>query len=351
MNLANFTANLVFAEQEAQAALASNPSLKWAKFIFTDDKPNGNKQRIPKDEFPNILKTGIYMPIKMASGKIEDGHEYAEPLGTITHLKEEEDKVMGLAAFWTAEREDDINRLKTMADRENNPQLSWEVWYEESTIDEDGIEDLHGCVVRASTIVGRPAYQGRTPILAMSAQTTSNEDEEQKDNFTMDFELKIKELEDKLAELINQMTVREAEFATLKETSDQEKAELQASLEAANTELAELRLFKQKIEELEAEVARLDAEAARLDEIKVKFSEAGVTKDESYFEENKEKLLAMEESVLEFLIQEMATVAKAAVASLNEKNIEVPNLTGDLPITKDAKKLGRLLREQSNKKD
>lgn len=360
MNLANFTAELSFGENEAQAALSDNPNVRWAKFVFTDDQPNGNKQRIPKEEFPNILRTGVFMPIKMASGKIEDGHSYAEPLGVISHLREDANQVLGLAAFWIAEREDDINLLKTMTEINKNPQLSWEVWYENSSTDESGIEDLHGVVVRATTIVGKPAYQGRTPILAMSSETASDSSEEiqnQIEESSMELEEKVKALETMLETLKLQY---EEESAKVKEelektkceldSATQNRAELQSALDAANSELTELRSFKQKVDELEAEVARLDAEAAKLTEIKGKFETAGISKDETYFEENKEKLLVMEESVLEFLIQEMS-MFKATQASQNTETIEVPNLVGEQPISQNPKELGRLLRENRKQKD
>lgn len=338
MSLVNFTSELVFEENLALSAINSNPNVRWAKFIFTDDKPNGNNQRIPIDEFENILRTGPLMPIKMASGKILDGHDQAEPIGVISHLKQEENQILGLAAFWIAEREKDINLLKTMTENEKNPQLSWEVWYEDSSLN-DGVEDLHGVVVRASTIVGKPAYKGRTPILAMSSEN-SPEDVEIKEEDAMDLEEKIKELELMLEQM---KMLHDEEMAKMKDELHKAKCDL----ETATSELTDLRNFKAEVVKLEEEVKKLDAEEAKLSSIRTKFVDAGVNKDDTYFTENRIKLLAMEDSVLEFLVQELAISSKiVAKASMD---VKIPNVMGEEPISSNPKVLGRLLRERKIK--
>jgi len=62
-------------DKSAFSSLNLNPSVKWARFVLTDDKPNGNKQRIPESEFRNIIQTGVFMPVKVATGSIKEGHE------------------------------------------------------------------------------------------------------------------------------------------------------------------------------------------------------------------------------------------------------------------------------------
>ena len=81
---------------ESFASLLLNPYVTWAKFILTDDEPNGNNVRIPKEEFSNLINSGIYMPIKMTLGEIE-GHEASIPIGVITHLKEVKNSIFELA--------------------------------------------------------------------------------------------------------------------------------------------------------------------------------------------------------------------------------------------------------------
>ena len=84
---------------EAMAALSLNRTIKWVKFTLTDDQANANSQRIPKEEFANLIKTGLYMPIKMARGYIREGHEFSVPMGVITNLVEREHTVEGIAAL------------------------------------------------------------------------------------------------------------------------------------------------------------------------------------------------------------------------------------------------------------
>lgn len=149
--------------------LATNPTVSWAKFILTDSMPNQNGQRVPKDEFANLIESGLYMPLKMALGEVAEGHDEAEPLGVITNLRQEGDQILALAAMWTAERPDDINLLKKKI-KEDSVEISWEILFGHSDIDDSGVENLHDLTLRAATIVGTPAYSGRTPITAIAAK-------------------------------------------------------------------------------------------------------------------------------------------------------------------------------------
>jgi hypothetical protein len=173
---------------DAEASLMLNPYVRWAKFIMTDDQPNGNKERTPIEEFDNIIQSGIHMPIKMAEGKIEEGHENSSPIGVITHLKKEFvdgiNRIVGLAAFWLRERPSDVTFLKEQFDNGQEPNLSWELGAQEKVLASDGVFDWRGVAVQAVTVVGRPAYQGRTRIIAMAAKkkTPDKWDKEYIDN-------------------------------------------------------------------------------------------------------------------------------------------------------------------------
>ncbi len=137
------------AENEAFAAISLNPAVTWAKFILTDSEPNLNKQRIPETEFENLIRTGVYMPIKMALGEIKDGHDEAIPIGVISHLKRASNQIQGLAALWDRERPEDIQYIKERYTNKKPLQLSWEVFYEQAVEKEDGIADLTGTALRA----------------------------------------------------------------------------------------------------------------------------------------------------------------------------------------------------------
>lgn len=156
------------------ASLMLNPLVSWAKFILTDDTPNGNKMRIPVSEFDNIIKSGLHMPVKMAQGKIEEDHSNAEPIGVITHLKKEivdgVNQIVGLAALWLKERPSDVQYLRSLMDSGKDINLSWEISVGERRASAGGVIDLIGVVMNAATIVGRPAYEGRTRFIAMAAK-------------------------------------------------------------------------------------------------------------------------------------------------------------------------------------
>lgn len=164
---------------EATAGLLVNPTVTWAKFVLTDDKRNANGQRIPKDEFPNLMRSGVYMPLKMAVGEINRGHENSKPLGVITHLKElatqdGSSALVALAALWTQERPSDVTYIKDRFASNQPVNVSWEILYTTDSFnqEQDSI-DLHGTTLKAATIVGDPAYQGRTPFLSVSAKKWS----------------------------------------------------------------------------------------------------------------------------------------------------------------------------------
>lgn len=159
---------------EAYASeVMQNPAVVWAKFILTDDKPNGNGQRVPAEEFKNLINSGLYMPIKMSQGEISEGHDGAEPLGTIAHMKVDGDRVLALAALWSAERPSDVEYIKSLVNDGKDVNISWEILFGDYTLSESGIMELRDIILKAATIVGNPAYRGRTPILAVAAKRWS----------------------------------------------------------------------------------------------------------------------------------------------------------------------------------
>jgi DNA repair exonuclease SbcCD ATPase subunit len=307
---------------EAFASVSLNPMFQWAKIVVTDDLPNANRQRIPQEEYTNLIKTGINAPIKMAEKGISNGHSdaFGHPIGVISQLNQEQNRLIALAALWKTEREEDVNYLKDLFKSGNPPQVSWEISYSESEVGDDGIETLHGTVLTGLAVVGMPAYAGRTPFVAMSSKNNDAQETEMEE---------LEQLKAQVAEL--QAKITEAENAL---------AEYKTALEAKETELASLREYKETKEKIEAE-------ASRLAEIKNRFVEAGIEKDEAFYTEKKETLLGMSETALDFFIQEMVAFAsKNAQASVDGK-VKVPNLQNEVVEidTSDPKQLGRALRE------
>ena len=267
-----------------------NPFLTYVRFILTDSKPNANGDIVPPEEFSNLLQTGLYMPLKMALGEIKDGHDASVPLGVITHLRVDGDLIRGVAALWNRERPADIAFIKERNANGEPLDLSWELGFdpELSEITEEGYRILRGCVLRATTLVGIPAYEGRTPITDIDSSSDESKEEES-----------VKELEQLNKELELKVETLEAEIQTLQEASEVLVAN--QLTDEVSEELEELRSFKH---EIEAEALKLQAVA----EIRTAFEEAGVNKSSEFFSTNEEKLLTLKETdMLDFFIASLVS--------------------------------------------
>lgn len=313
-------------EQLAEAAIAANHSFNYLKFILTDDQPNANRQRIPKEEFENVIRTGFFTPLKMARGGIREGHEFSEPLGVITHLKENDNQIRGLAALWSEERPEDVAFIKKAYADKRPLNISWELGYTASSYEDDGTENLHGVTLRAATLVDLPAYKGRTPVIQVAS--------EQKEDTDLDeLEKTQKELEDTRELLVK-----------AQEELDALKEQLQ-ELEGQASELEELREFK-------AEIDREIEEEKALDAIKAKFADAGVEKTDEYFYENKERLLAMAQEDLEFMLQEIVSFSSKEEEEdekedNEESGLQIPNARNIQEKPLVGKELGKLLKSRT----
>lgn len=313
-NIAIFRTNLedivqLVEDGTAEASVSQNPTFSWAKFILTDDMPNENKQRIPKEEFSNLIKTGILSPIKMEIGDPHGKHVGSTPLGVISNLKEVDNRIEGLAALWKEERTEDIEMLKKMYSENKLPQLSWEIMFSDLRTDENGVSDLLGTALRAVTIVGMPAYAGRTPIIALAS--TENTEE-----LTVE---EIDELKTKVSELEGTLATKDEELLSMKE------------------KMAELQSYKDTIE-------KEKADAEKLASIKKKFGDAGIKKDEEYFAEKKDTFLKMDDESIDFFIQELVAFSKTSTSE------RLPNVIDTTPIGElSIKELAEKLRQSKIK--
>lgn len=285
---------------EANASISLNPNVTWLKMVITDDKPNANNMRIPKEEFASVINTAIYMPLKMAMGEISERHEETLPIGSIAHLVNEGDHVVALAALWNRERPEDIKFLKERYENGKNIDVSWELNYDvaASVTNDDGILELKNIEMNAVTIVGLPSYEGRTGVTALASKkkgeleamdTINREDH---DKIVKTFEDKTKDLETKLSEASTRIEELEA-------TS--------VELTAAKTELEELKPKYSELETFKADVDATKEREEKLVSIREKFVEAGIEVSDEYMEEREETLLGMEEASLDFFIQELVS--------------------------------------------
>lgn len=299
----------------ALASISFNPNVTWVKFILTDDKPNSNGHRVPKEEFANVKKTAVYMPLKMASGEIKVDHDDASPLGVMAHVTEKDNHIEVLAALWNKEREQDIALIKERFANGLDVDVSWEISYDDAKANADlGCEDLLGCSVNAATIVGIPAYKGRTPITQM-ASLSSTEDNPTMDVISLDEHKKLLgELETKLA------SDKEAAIKDVEKSRD----DALAAVKEQNEELESLRAFKKEYDDAKAKVEKVAS-------IKNRFKEAGLEMEETYFTEREDKLAALDEAQLEFLVQELVSFKKPEANASDEKKDKKASLGSGLP--------------------
>ncbi len=334
--------------KEVIAAISRNPTLKWIKFVLTDDAPNANAQRIPKEEFANLVKTGVHMPIKMAQGFIREGHEFSVPIGSITNLVERDNFVEGIAGLWKKEFPDEIDVLQERASGGDKPQLSWEILYRDSNIDNDGVETFEGVMLEAATFVEAPAYEGRTPVVVMASKQNAQNDDYKivtEDYNNMEDKLKALDIELTLARSVNESLTDD--LAMLQESFDtleSEKVELTASIE-------ELSEFKSGVEATQEKEAKLQA----LTEL---FSNSEVSLPAEYLEdeEKREQLLAMDLNDVEFLVRDLSSFSsesgekdgKASRKHLGSKD-ETPNVEGDDPKDWTPEEIAKAMREDKEK--
>lgn len=393
-----------FLTNEAIASIGLNPFFRWAKFVLTDDDVNLNNQRIPKEEFDNLISTGIYTPIKMDFGRVSEGHKTAErkPIGVITHIKKDvldnRNVLVALAALWKKERPEDVDLLKEMVDSGESPKVSWEISYHDSEFDGKS-EILKGTILTGVAIVANPAYGERTKFLAVAELEESEsekwtreyinnlpdsaflyiepggeKDEEGKTKprslrhlpyKDMDGNIDVEHLRNAIVRLSQENTGKEwlsenlrqqlldkarklLENYNKEENSDMENQELEEKILAyekeistLKAELEELRAYKEAIEQEKAAVQRLN-------QIKSLFEMRGIEKPDSFFEDNKDLLLNFSDSELEFMIQELVSFAEKSKEK-KESTSSLPNINeyDDNSNFSSIKELAEKLREIS----
>lgn len=277
--------------QEAYASVR-NPTITYMEFVFTDDKPNANKQGIKQSAFSNIISTGTLMPIKMSPGRISPGHKGTTPLGVIAALEEKSlqdesrNLVVGKAALWGRERPEDIDLIKQAFAAGEPLNISWEVLFSETEVDEQGIEWLVDPIVRAATFVGIPAYGGRTQLTSVASDETQEE---------LDM--------DEVEKLTNELAA-----ATAK------SQELETEKQALASEVEGLRQFKAEVERVQAQAALWTARTAKL-------AEAGIEMKAEDLEAKREKFLKLDDEAFDLLVAELKGLKTETAEVHNETPI------------------------------
>lgn len=167
--------------EEQDFAKLGHPYLTYAKFVFTDDQPNGNKQGVKYEDFPLLAKSAIDMPVKLRFlGKTIGNHASSVPIG---HIKEIEEntiengvhQLVAIAALYSNEYPNEIKYLKDSYDKGEAPSVSWELGYDRDEV-ENGITWKRKPIAKASTFVRQGAYGTRTKLLALASLEGSEEE-------------------------------------------------------------------------------------------------------------------------------------------------------------------------------
>jgi len=272
----------------AQAALA-NPNLGWLEFVLTDAKPNSNKQGIEASAFASLINTGMFMPVKMAAGKINIDHSEAKPLGAIASLEADEIQILGKAALWKQERQSDYEMLVSMSANSEPIDISWEIAYTESEVDDEGIEWIADPILTGAAIVSSPAYAGRTPVIAV-ASTEGDEDDSPESAHVESGGDDEPEPENDQIKLLE---------ATI--------TKLESDMEDNEKELEELREYKFLREKQDAEAALFDARTKSI-------ADAGLTVSPEEIEAKKDFWLSLSEESFVTMLSMMKEL-KPAIAS------------------------------------
>jgi len=292
-------------------ASAVHPLQSELTFTFTDYQANANKQGVQKSEAENLIRTGLYMPVKVNYlGDGVGGHHGAVPIGPIISLAEVDDRLVGKAIVWRDEYADVVNYLETASKEDGGVQFSWELYYTDSEKDQNNVEWLKNCVVAAATIVDVPAYGGRTALISFAEEQRTLKDilerlEQIEQRIAPREGLMSAELDDKVegqegAEVEQTVGTPEASDGTAAPASD-EAATLLAELE-------ELRKFKQQTE---AEAAR----AERVKTRKTKLSEAGIALSDDDFTARSALFVDLDDAVFASLVDFIGAVQKAKTGS------------------------------------
>lgn len=318
------------AEFRAEASL-QNPNLGWLEFVLTDAKPNANKQGIPSTAFKHLVETGVHMPIKVAEDGIKMDHSNALPLGPITELQGNDEQVKGRAAIWKQERPNMYAMLKEMREQGEAINISWELAYTQSEEDEDGVTWLLDPRLLAATVVGNPAYEGRTPVLSVASkgldaisnklktgEELTKEESEELSSFIQLVENANQEGEessnngDKEMEELEKL---QKEFSELQDKFDA----LASDNEQLQTERDELKKFKEEREEADKKAELL---ASRLKAME----EAGIEVSEEEIEEKSETWLSMTDEGFASMVE---LVSKVQSSQASKNNPEIPDLSGE----------------------
>lgn len=326
-----------------------NPLQTIIDLVITPFSPNNNKQAIPKSEAQNIINTALYQPLKINfDGSKINGHFNSIPIGTITEVAETDIEIVGSAIVWLEEFPETIEYLKQCSANDNIPGTSWEILYNESITDNDGIEWLHGCVYCANTIVSNPAYGEKTLLRAIAEDLSKNKEVKtdlDKDSKAEDTAIGLNPEREEIAGLLSQLwsmyemldslyyktfEIEEAE-AVKTQNVDSFSERLNALItnlteraDNANVSLSEAQAELTTLRQEKTEAEKKAAEEKTLTERKDKLTEIGIVIEDT----RKDFILSMSEDTFNQYINDLRSVKSARAETDNVKLPEPIGIVG-----------------------
>ncbi len=330
----------------------THPLQTRLSLILTDFEPNRNKQAIPKTEAENILRTALNTPLKINfDGEDFHGHKNAIPIGPIVQAFADTDNgkdvIAGEAIIWNDVYGDVADHLKVAF--AEGLGTSWEIYFEDSENDDNGVQWLHNCIFAGTCVVDTPAYgPNRTRILAIAEElntrdinmesTMANEVANSADTEVQTLKTDISQVMDVLSNIygglwtmLDETDSLEQQLATTDMPSMAEQftklvASIQKRFDAlkekvttAETALAETKTALETAQAEKARAEKLDSRKNALAEIGIELVE---TKEEFY--------LGMADEVFTQYVEDLKTVKSNAKASAETKvKVTIPEPVTD----------------------
>jgi len=328
----------------------AHPFQTKLSLILTDFEPNGNRQAIPRSEAENIIRTALNQPLKINfTGDGYLGHKGAFPVGPITSAYIGTDNgrevIMGEAIIWNELYKDVSEHL--IATLDEGVGTSWEMYFEESNKDNNGVEWLNNCTFAATCVVETPAYgPNRTRILAIAEKMRDTQDEatmsktEESAQSTVDVEalrtelLNVQDTMFRMWEGIDTLFTEtfEIEQATVERDIGKIAAQFAEKLSKLADQIKTLKEKAGLAEQLKSEVATLTEEkqnnerAQLIKERTQKLSDAGLDITSDTFKGTQDKIdmyMNMDEAMFNTYINDLLSVRKVS-AQAEQKKIVIP---------------------------
>lgn len=303
-------------------ASEKNPLQTIAEIVITPFSVNKNGQAIPRSETENIATSALNQPLKINfAGNKVNGHSGSIPIGSITDVQIEDDRIVGKAVIWNDEFPAIAEHLKSASASGKDEGTSWEIYFAESTF-ENGVEYLHGCVYAACCVVENPAYGTETLIRAIASDLSKSEEvnlEEEREEI-----LSLQDQLESLYTLLDDLWFRSFEIEEAQQTrSDnldtfsQRLQSLFSRFQELEAEYASAKAEKEKI------VAERDAlliekqEAEKKQRLAERLNKLGNTSDEDL----KKLAETLDDDAFELVVK---SITKNKQASAETKDIIIP---------------------------